>query len=409
MLNRLIALLVKSISETLKCLMFFLLFIAASEVEYIGKHEIMLIEVSGIVFYLLVIASMKFINKNIERKKVFFFVLTSISFILSLIFIKNLKFEYILLSSFYLVAVMIYAVIHYNYDLNELDMFVKKYVVSTFICTTYIICLQTSKFMEAIKFYFPIYMVVSILYIIQLNILSQYMDSSANAIDKDKNISRFNIISVVTVIVSILIFTTGYLKKMWDFFIFITPKLMYILLKDVGMIMARIYENIVSRLHVYKFMKKLCESNEIVDNIIFYFSTILFMSFLMVIIYFIITFRYKTKNKIRKVNFWEMVKSILAFTSDNEQREALKVKMQKIKNLHVIRKIYIDIVRILDRKGIEYDNSYTPNEFNAVIQKSEFKDKNISHIIRLYNELRYGNKDISKEDIVFAHKIKKNL
>lgn len=408
MLNRFIVLLVKSTSETLKCLMFFILFIAASEVEYTGKHDIMLIELSGIMFYLLVTASMKFINRNVERKKVVFFALTSISFIFSLIFIKNLKFEYIILSSFYLFAVMVYAVIHYNYDLDELDIFARKYMVSTLICITNMICLQSSKFIEVVKFYFPIYMIVSILYIIQLNILRQYTDSSANAIDEDKNISMFNIISVITVGVSILIFTTGYLKKMWDFLIFITPKLIYIVLKQVSIIIAWIYENIFYKLYVYRFMKKLCESNEVVDTVMLCCSTILFTSFIIVSIYFMLKFRYKTKNKTRKVNFIEMIKSILLFTSDNPG-EHIKLKMKKIKNLHIIRKLYIDTVKILDRKGIEYNNLYTPNEFNEVIENSEFKDKNISHIVRLYNELRYGNKDISKEDIVFAHKVKKNL
>lgn len=433
MFNRVCCLIIRGVTETLKCLNFLILFLAITCFAYSGKTAFDLIAISGFTLYILTTISIKFINKNSTKKNLIFFISMVLSFIISFAIIKHVPRSYKPFSLLYFLATVLFASFHYNNAIDDLDAFIKRYAISTLILTVNVFFMQSSSYFKVIKPYFYLYIIMSIIYIAQVNVLEKYGSLSVNIINENKNIIRFNAMTITVTIISILTLTTNVFKRIYHFASYIIETLLYIFLKPLSWLMIWLHDswlsknskNILEKLKKYednkniqKNMEELQEEIKVnannYDNTTLLFITKLIISIIFIAIVCIII--YAIYKKVMAIQNQAINLDVL----DGEQRRFVfkKAKSEKvkeiksketIKDLHIIRRIYIDVIEILKSKGISYKNSYTPNEYNSVIENTEFKSKDVGHLINLYNKLRYGNKPISKEDISMASKIKENL
>lgn len=432
MLNDLTGVLVRGVTETLKCMNFLILFIAAIGLEYSGKRDFRLIAIVGVVLYLSITITIDYLNKNNKGKGIKYVIAIIIETIIAILILKNIPWQYKPYCIIYFLAIIFYATIHYDREFYEADSFLKKHAVSSLIIFDYFIAISSLKYFEVAKIYFLCYMVMSIIYIIQLNIMEQYRDISANLVNENKNIKRFNVIAIFITISSCLIFITDFFKGIFDMAYHLIQKLLYTFLILFEPIMYRIAKIITlsyvekhrmdeeasKQNNKEKLLEEMMKNKEAQKNFVYNNPTvsivikviliIVFVTLICALIYIIYRkFMMNSALKDCSIDSLDSEERSFVFKKDKVQKE--KKNKENLKDLHVIRRIYIDVIKILKTRGVEYKNSYTPNEYNSLIENTSFKSKNISELVNIYNSLRYGNKIISKEDINKAYKIKENL
>lgn len=434
MFNNLTCLLVRSVTETLKCLNVLILFLAILGLNYSGKESFRLIGVSGVVLYVLTTATIKFINKNNKDKNIKFFISIVLDFIISFAIIKNVPWDYKPYCVLYFLGIILFASLHYGNNIEDVNGFIKKYAYSTLFFLTFVLLMQGQEYFQVTKIYFPLYMIMSILYIMQVNILEEYNDVSANLINEDRNIRRFSIVSIFITVMSVCIFTTDFFKKIYYFVSHIIETLVYIIYQPVSWLMIWFYQKfLINATEQHKKFiesrasdenkKKLLEEslkqellkkeaiyeNKVAVIIIKVFIIAMFIGLVCFLIYIIYKEVMKIKIKHIQLDTLDGEERSFVFKKDKSGKTKGKRNIGDLKDLHVIRRIYIEVIKILKSKGIEYKSAYTPNEYGSVIQNTDFKSKNVDELVNIYNNLRYGNKTISKEDVNKAYKIKDNL
>lgn len=432
MLNDLTSVCVRGVTETIKCLNFLIIAMYISGLEYSGKRHFQLIAVVGVALYISITITIHYLNKNNKGKGIKYVIAIIAETVLVILILKSIPWQYKPYCAIYFLAIIFYATIHYDKSFYEEDTFLKKYVVSSLIMLEYFIMLSGLKYVEVVKLYFPFYIIMSVIYIIQLNIMEQYRDISANLVNENKNIKRFNIIAIFITVSSCLIFITDFFKEIFDVAYWLVQKLLYEFFMLCGPIIYMISKAIVFPLIGRNRMvedaskqddkKKLLEESmkieEVKKNLVYNNPTASIVIKVILIVMFAILICTVIYIIYRKFMISGMLKDCSIDSLDGEERSFVfkKEKMQKenkskenLKELHVIRLIYIDVIKNLKTRGVEYKNYYTPNEYNSLIENTRFKSKNIGELINIYNSLRYGDKNISEEDINKAYKIKEDL
>lgn len=434
MFNKIIFLLVRSITETLKCLNFLIAFIMTIGVTYSGKNDFKIIAISGVILYILTTLSIKFFSNNNNKsfkKNIVFFASLAINLSIAFIIINSIFWEYKVYCMIYFFIIILYATIHYNNDVEDMNHFIKMYIYSVIITLFVMFLIQGGDYKEVVKIYTLYYLIMSVIYIIQVNLLQEYNYCDGILVNEDKNIRRFNIMSAIITVSTSVLFITDLFKKGYNLFIYVIENITYMMMKCLGFIMIFLYEigidenkaRELARQSEEKTNKNIIKGEK-QDELIMemmnkegYSSTsitvakVVIFIIMLIIIGTIIYLVYKKINniKINAINMEELDGEERSFVFKKDKNGKAKRKKINLKDLHVIRQIYIEVIKTLKRRGIEYKNSYTPNEYNSFIGSTEYKSKDIDKLTNIYNGLRYGNKAISKDDIDIAYKIKENL
>lgn len=434
MFNKIIFLLVRSITETLKCLNFLIAFIIVIGVTYSGKNDFKIIAISGVILYILTTFSIKFIsNKDNKsfKKNISFFVSLAINLSTAFIIINSIFWEYKVYCIVYFFIIILYATIHYNNAVEDMNHFIKMYMYSVILTLFVLFYTQGGEYKEVVKIYTLYYLIMSVIYIVQVNLLQEYNYCNGILVNEDKNIRRFNIMSAIVTTGTSVLFVTDLFKKVYNLFGYVIENITYLIMRALGTIMIFLYEIGIDENKVREIARRQEENGnknpikgDKQDELIMemlkkegYNSTsitvakVVIFIILLIIIGTITYLVYKKINniKINAINREELDGEERSFVFKKDKNGKVKRKKTNLKDLHVIRQVYIEVIKTLKGRGIEYKTTYTPNEYNSFIENTEYKSKDIDKLTNIYNGLRYGNKAISKDDIDIAYKIKENL
>lgn len=430
MLDDLTGVFIRGITETTKCFIFFSLCIAIIGLQYSGEGDFHLIAIVGVVLYLIATITIDYLSKKNKGKGIKYILAIIIEILIALLLVKNIPWQYKPYCILYFLFIVFYATIHYDKSFYESRFFLIKYLYSSFV----MLCLFlgfTLKSFPVIKSYLLFYIIMSIIYLMYLNIMDEYRDVSANLINKNKNLKRFNIIAVFITVSSYLIFITDFFKRIFDIAYYLVQNLFYQIIIHVSPIIYWLSNKIVSneaKLKELASKGSIDENSKLLDEmqknqqldasmvydnptVVIVIKVILLVAFISLIcgLMYITYRKFITTYKIEECDIDSLDGEERSFVFKKEKIEKERKKKINLKNLHVIRRIYIDVIKTLNGRGIDYKDFYTPNEYNLFIQNTNLKYKNVGELVNVYNRVRYGNKNISKEDIDKAYKIKENL
>lgn len=430
MLDDLTGVFIRGITETTKCFIFFSLCIAIIGLQYSGEGDFHLIAIVGVVLYLIATITIDYLSKKNKGKGIKYILAIIIEILIALLLVKNIPWQYKPYCILYFLFIVFYATIHYDKSFYESRFFLIKYLYSSFV----MLCLFlgfTLKSFPVIKSYLLFYIIMSIIYLMYLNIMDEYRDVSANLINKNKNLKRFNIIAVFITVSSYLIFITDFFKRIFDIAFYLVQTLFYQIIIHVSPIIYWLSNKIVSneaKLKELASKGSIDENSKLLDEmqknqqldasmvydnptVVIVIKVILLVAFISLIcgLMYITYRKFITTYKIEECDIDSLDGEERSFVFKKDKVEKEKKKKSNLKNLHVIRRIYIDVIKTLKGRGIDYKDFYTPNEYNLFIQSTNLKYKNVGELVNVYNRVRYGNKNISKEDIDKAYKIKENL
>lgn len=393
---------IEAVRKTLICLILFILFLEMTDVSYKGTKELNSLFFSGVILYLLIILLIKFLFNRTKLKLINSFVSIITLLCISYYILSKIIFEYHRFYIFYLLAIMILAILSFKQEDNSIIAIRDKYILSFLLLITLLWSIKN--FAQAIKIYFPLYLIMCLLSFIHEKIFKEYNDATANIINEKRNKEVFNLSLVFLSSVIIIFFTTDFYNNVFFYMKSFFSRALYFILKPISKIVNLFYKYVL-----YKAVNWGGDPGELINPVSVIIIWIVVGWCILLFIYSIIL---KKNIKLRKEYFgiWDSIRDRFISCMEKLGGSAIgEGKRDAINNLHQIRKIYIDLVKILNKKGIDYDKSYTPNEYEEIIKNTELKDTDISEIIKIYNEVRYGNKNVSKEDIWRAYKIKNNM
>jgi len=84
-------------------------------------------------------------------------------------------------------------------------------------------------------------------------------------------------------------------------------------------------------------------------------------------------------------------------------------KGQSFKDLHVIRRIYFQVIIKLDKDGYKFSKHLTPNEYLIELEKKSFHQPGLDILTEYYNEVRYGKKLLCQDKINECIEIKNRI
>lgn len=393
---------IEATRKTLLCLILFILFLEMTEVAYKGTKELNSLFFGGIILYLLIIFLIKGLFNRTKLKLINSFI--SIITLLGIIYyiISRITLQYHRFYIFYLIAIMILAILSFKQEDKSIITIRDKYILSFLLLITLLWSIKN--FAQGIKIYFPLYLIMCLLSFIHEKIFKEYSDTTANIINEKRNKEVLNRSLVFISCVIIIFFTTDFYNNVFFYMKNFFSRASYFILKPISKILTLFYKYVL-----YKAVNWGGDAGELVNPIGVVFIWIIVGWCILLFIYSVIL---KKNVKLRKeyLGMWDSIRDSFITCMEKLSVSTIdKEKRERVRNLNQIRRIYIDLVKILSKKGIDYDNTYTPNEYKEVIKNTELKDTDVSEIIEMYNEVRYGDKSISKEDIARAYRIKKNM
>lgn len=284
-------------------------------------------------------------------------------------------------------------------------------------------------YLMLIKKYLLVFIVLSILQLMRLNLTTVYEGVNINTINKSKNILRFNILSIVIVsLILILVFTNYFgfgnlnyvidlLKRIYQIFGKVIITVMYPLAwllakisKLLNLSFPEREDNSETEVEESKMQDMYDQEGSLnIEPILMVLKWSVFIIIGLVIIYIM----YKKIRNIyisnKSTSSKDMEKEFVL--SKRDIKKGIKKRFNQInniiskymegnnlKNLPVIRRLYAEKVIKLNKQGYEYKKHYTPNEFKDYIN-SKKEEKSLELLTKYYNSARYGNKNITKKEI----------
>lgn len=293
---------------------------------------------------------------------------------------------------------------------------------------------------------FVIYVGSSLSYFAALNIERAYNKRNSNTLNKVNNIRIINLISNFLILLFLIFSTTGvfgFWKKLFSTATFrligtIFTKAIEILLYPIIFLISKIGElifkngdfSILERLNSGKTpseIEKMAEEPLTSKSQVILEKVFLFVkcTIIALVVYIIIRYIVKAVNSMRSLKIDDEDEEEREFITSpkdiaGRMKEAVKELMYNLTNLfsrpddkflglHKIRRIYIDIILILNEEGYEFKKFYTPNEYLFTLKKTKFKDSGVDELTRIYNDLRYGLKEPADEEINKCIEVKNNI
>ncbi|MGO1367966.1 MAG: hypothetical protein ACTHVE_05040 [Senegalia sp. (in: firmicutes)] len=307
------------------------------------------------------------------------------------------------------------------------DVF-KKIILTSLIATIFSLDIfmgNTRWFMNDLVPYIIIFIIVSFIYSIRLNLYNAYLDN--NAINKSKNLKIFNVLSniiIIFIMLIILYFSFGISNmelvktKIYPVLEFVINPLIFIVsilykffkkifpdfkLKETPQENSLNLENSDNNL-----LEENIEQNEIAQVVLNYLGYFL-VAFIIATLVYIIYRISKNIDSGEKSNDNIIVEEKEFIFNRKNIINNIKNKFKKNtnnntnKNMHIIRLIFIDISNSMIQKGYEYKKNFTPREFIFQNKKDLEKTK---EFIDTYEKVRYGKKSIGEEDMMKIYKYK---
>ncbi len=289
---------------------------------------------------------------------------------------------------------------------------------------------------QKLKAFFPIYVGASLSYFAMINLESVYSKKDSNSLNKRKNIRIVNLISNSMILIFLLSTLTGFFgiwekvfsSKIFKGFGSVFQKVMEVVLYPIVILTTKLAEFIfrkadLSRLEQLNSGKASEEIEKVAEEalssrsqfIIEIIFTIAKWGIIIFIVYIILFYVIKAiNNKVlsRIEEDDEEEKEFILSSKDIARR--MKKSFKKLfsnafrlfsesngdtLNFHIIRKIYIDTILTLKKKGYEFKNHQTPNEYLASLEQSKYINTGISELTKVYNDYRYGRKEPTIEEI----------
>lgn len=428
-----------------KCVFIMLLLMIMDGVKYITPKQIDNIFLYSLMIYIaihLLLGKLSNHNLNKATKMLISAVIIGVSIIIPIAFINSKWDMYTFILSINFLAVSLKSVIsagrgvekdrEVNMFLYSIGIFIFIFIImflfSTIIDPIYLVCT---------KKYLGLYFITGLMSLARLNLVEEYEQSNSISINKDKNIVRVNIISFVIIVVSVISVSLEYVKRFANYLL---EKILYLVVKIFGAIFQKVagknFDVIKGKVQesakpvnrprqeLYlgeKGVKELAE--EIKDYIpkqVKQFSAehgtliISIVAIILIIVIGYIIYRCINSKQTKKEGILLDEEKDFMF-SLNDLKDSFRNIADKIqeslnnKKLHQIRRIYIQCVLKINEKGIKYKNFYTPNEYKDLIIKGTSESRGFDTITKFYNDIRYGNKEVTEEQINTAKKIKDKI
>lgn len=454
-LNSLSAILIKSFYEVLRISLLMLAFVTLILLDSEGSHMVDKIILIG---YLNYIASATFTFIMRKKGRGIFAPEKSVPIIAIFTILLSIFF----LMKSYPITIKMAALIFFpllwqkgsNYKLewNEGEQAKRTFLISTGILAFHIFMLFTLDshllYHEIINIYFPLYVLVGLMYMNIVNLNSVYGKNYTNAINKDTNISRFNIISATIVIILMGLILTRFLglwesnffldslRSLRDGFAEVLVIVSYPLGRVIFAFLIRFRrwaqqlnggdnsqeENLGEESDEFideEFMEQEFVMDEGVSTILTYTLWIVLAAIALYTIY-------KLYKHLKKG--FEDEKD----GSGNEEREFIlslsdildgfkkpftnlfKGMKKSLNNnyfneLHEVRKTYILMVKELINLGFNREDFHTPNEYLSSVERQGYDKSELRLLTKLYNKVRYGNKELSDVEIANIHEIRNKI
>lgn len=442
-INNISGFLLKALSETLRYTILtvtILAYLSASHLDSVSFSGILLIGVGNYMLSYIISSSIASKSNEKSKLKYIFPVLTLIACLISVLYLMNLRTTNIKIAV--LITYMFLWKRGMDSKIEDEDIRTVKgtvflsVIIIGAIALFMIVMPVTGWYVKVFKVYVPIYFVVTILYLARISMIDAYSKYHANVIDKERNMTRFNVISTTIVGISLVFTLADYspiLSNVWS----IVERALDIILYPLAWIGARISAFVngliksadpvmgkgdgISEKSQEEISNLLVDLGpdkygDLIVQIIDVLKWILFALLFAVVAYVL----YKNfrelfyTNKERSLEGDEksfvrpsgsLLKGMRRTFSNMFNKESFVLE-----GLHDIRRAYIKSIRKLKNKGYNYQKHYTPNEYLINITKEEhYKDNGFGILTSYYNKVRYGNKELDKGQVEKALKIKDEI
>ncbi|MTI47411.1 MAG: DUF4129 domain-containing protein [Firmicutes bacterium] len=445
-LNNISGFLLKAVSETLRYVLIAITALTLIFSNYIDTINVNAIFMIGIANYgISYLLSSYAANRSYEGSRLRFIIpiLALTSCLISVFYLQELKTSILKIS-----ILIVYAFIWKRGMDSRIDndyIYTMKRVMLTSVVLVALLSLLITVipafdwYLKVFKTYVPIYLIITLLYMARVSILNAYSKYHTNTVDKEKNINRFNIISTVVVALCLLFGIGDYSPVVSKVFNWV-ERVIEIILYPIGALGAKItmwlsplfkhalsdeikgegiseqaqqeLSNAMADIQPDKYSHIVLQVIEVAKWIIFVliFSIIAYMLYKNFKELF---YSSRSKNlEAEEKNFvkpsGDMLKRIR--NTFNNLGNIFNKDSYNLDGLHAIRKIYIQAIRKLKSKGYNYENSHTPNEFLANVSKREdYNEEDFDVLTEYYNEVRYGKKELDKDKVEKAIKIKDQI
>lgn len=292
--------------------------------------------------------------------------------------------------------------------------------------------------------YLPIYFIIQILYFARSSLLNAYRGKNINTINMTRNVRIFNIISsLITLTILLLIMTNFFgagdfkiVSGAMSFILKVIEKVLRIVFYPVLLLLSKVAQLVSKKLDKYSdlFEKTLSSFGDRLDsrhdelffienpivNLIFVFIK---WTIFAVLVFFILFFIFRKMKDISPYKVDEIeegeekdfvltiknVKHILNKRVKNLISKIVNRKTNDLGSLHIIRRLYIEVILKLNKKGYRFERCDTPNEYLSNIDDNRYVNAGLNKLTQYYNEVRYGRKEIKSSSIAECVNIKANI
>ncbi len=447
--------LLRTISIVLRYILLPFTFAVLTFQRFISGLSINSIFVLGLINYCLSFfisfAFSKLPNKHLKLRYIMFFLSIIVSFFTSFFFIDNQEILIRLIS--FIVYFFLWKKGIENYiDDEDIETINNSIVISIilFLVTGSLVFFFRFSlwYFSEIKLYLIFYFIITFLYLARTSIIDAYNKKMARTVNKKTNIFIFNCISTINVtFFSLAVLSNffglgnlAFFNSIGNAFYNFIGKLLMKLLYPVISIFAKLSEAIkesfnINILKSFQNMKENTEDisqimdfkdqyNETIGDLIINFTKwfVLIVGFI-VIAYLIFINIKRLYSRTKEVDTADGEEKEFILTAEdikkgfrkklNELFSKLSSEAKKNYNnetkLPIIRRIYLDVITMLSKKGYEYKKYYTPNEYADLFDGNELHSSELGTLTNYYNKVRYGNKKLDEKEIDEASSIKNKL
>lgn len=437
----------KALLDTSKYMYLILIFTIGCKIENVSSKELNNIFLYCIATYIIInVIVTKLLKYNLNKYfKIFISVaIIAVSVVLPIKVINKTWDMYTFFLSINFTLISLKSILYAN-DGLEREQELKNFTISlgllmfSFMIVWILRAQVPEVYIQCIKKYLAIYFLMGVIGVTRLHLVEEYKKSNSIFVNKDKNILRVNIISILIITVSLTLVS---MEQLINFLSVVFFRIHYYSVKFFGYILNGLFGNSADNLKNdlanrtakpikgdepltilgvgYKRFEEFTEEmrdyipqqvkkiNTIPLKILTGIVVIIFILCIVYVIYKKLNFKPKVKEKIAD----EEKDFIFSLNDLKDPFKKLSDSIQEFlnnKKIHPIRKIYIQSILKLNETSFKYKKWYTPNEYSKIIENNYEDKKEFGTITQYYNELRYGNKKITDEKINKAQNIVNKL